>query len=105
MTNVIAEIDLFEKETIYLTSNFAKYNNFSYDTKFNGNVILNYIGHEITSENIDLSINESFVEVYNNVIYKSSINEIFADKLEIDLLTKDSKIFMFDNTKIKIIGK
>jgi len=105
MTNVVAQIDLFEKETIYLSSNFAKYNNFSYDTNFNGNVILNYIGHEITSENIDLSINESFVEVYNNVIYKSSINEIFADKLEIDLLTKDSKIFMFDNTKVKIIGK
>jgi lipopolysaccharide assembly outer membrane protein LptD (OstA) len=105
MTNVIAQIDLFEKDTIYLTSDFAKYNTLSLDTNFNKNVILVYTGHKITSENIDLSFEENFAWVYNNVVYKSSNNQLFADRLEIDLLTKDSKVFMYDDKKIKIIGK
>ncbi len=105
MTNVIAQIDLFEKDTIYLTSDFAKYNTLSLDTNFTKNVILVYTGHKITSENIDLSFEENFAWVYNNVVYKSSNNQLFADRLEIDLLTKDSKILMYGDKKLKVIGK
>ncbi len=105
MTNVNAQIDMFEKDTIYLTSDFAKYNTLSLDTNFTKNVILVYTGHKITSENIDLSFEENFAWVYNNVVYKSSNNQLFADRLEIDLLTKDSKIFMYGNEKLKLIGK
>ena len=105
MTNVIAQIDLFERDTVYLTSNFANYNTISLDTNFSKDVILQYTGHKISSENIDLSFKESFASVYNNIVYKNSTNQLFADKLEIDLLTKDSKIFMYNNKKLKIIGK
>ena len=105
MTNVIAQIDLFENETTNLNSDFAKYNTLNLNTNFNKNVILKYKGHKINSENMDLSFEENFVWVYNNVVYKSTTNQIFADRLEIDLITKDSKIFMNDNKKIKIIGK
>ena len=105
MTNVKAQIDLFKKDTIYVTSDFAKYNTISLDTNFNKNVNLQYTGHEINSDNIDLSFKENFAWVYNNIVYKSLANQLFADKLEIDLLTKDSKIFMYDNKKLIIIGK
>ena len=105
MTNVIAQIDLFEGDTVYLTSNLANYNTISLDTNFSKDVILQYTGHKISSENIDLSFKESFASVYNNIVYKNSTNQLFADKLEIDLLTKDSKIFMYNNKKLKIIGK
>jgi hypothetical protein len=105
MTNVIAQINFLKKDTVSLTANFAEYNTLSLDTNFKKNVVLTYIGHEISSENIDLSFAENFASVYNNIVYKSSANQLFADKLEIDLLTKDSKIFMYDNKKLKIIGK
>ena len=105
MTNVIAQIDLFKKDTIYLSSDFAKYNTLTLDTNFNKDVVLEYTGHKINSENIDLSFEENFAWIYNNVVYKSSINKLFADRLEIDLLTKDSKIFMYDDKKLKITGK
>ena len=105
MTNVIAQIDFLEKDIVYLTSDFAKYNILSLDTNFNKNVTLLYTGHEISSENIDLSFKENFAWVYNNIVYKSSVNQLFADKLEIDLVTKDSKIYMYNNKKLKIIGK
>ena len=105
MTNVIAKIDLFEKDNVYISSDFAIYNTLNFDTNFSKNVILEYTQHEISSDNLDLSFKENFVWVSNNIIYKSSTNQLFADKLNIDLLTKNSKIFMYDNKKIKIIGK
>ena len=105
MTNVEAELDFLEKDTVYLSSDFAKYNTLNLDTNFNKNVILNYTEHEVTSENMDLSFKNNFVWVYNNIVYKSSTNQLFADKLEIDLLSKDSKIFMNNNKKVRIIGK
>ena len=105
MTNVVAQIDLLEKDTVYLISDFAKYNSINLNTNFDKNVILKYTGHEITSDNIDLSFEKNFALIYNNVVYKNSTNQLFADKLEIDLLTKDSKIFMYDKKKLKIIGK
>ena len=105
MTNVKAQIDLFRKDTIYLNASFAKYNTLNFDTNFNKNVILEYTDHKISSENLDLSFRENFVTIYNNIVYKSSTNELYADKVEIDLLTKDSKIFMLNNKKLKIIGK
>ena len=105
MTNVQAQVNLFGKDTIYLNSGFAKYNTLNFDTNFNKNVILKYTEHKITSENLDLSFEENFAWVYNNIVYKSPVNQLFADRLEIDLLTKDSKVFMYNDKKIKIIGK
>ena len=105
MINVKAQIDLFKRDTVFLTSDFAKYNTTNLNTNFSKNVIMHYTGHKITSENIDLSFEKNFAWVYNNIVYKSSTNQLFADKLEIDLLTKDSKIFMYVNKKLIIIGK
>jgi len=105
MENVTSQINLFEKDTIYINSKFAQYDSLNFDTKFNEEVLLVYSEHTISSENMDLSFKKNFVWVYNNIIYKSPTNQLFADKLEIDLLTKDSKIFMLNNEKIKIIGK
>jgi len=105
MTNVVAKIDFLKQDTVNLTSDFAKYDTLSLDTNFKKNVILHYGEHKINSDNIDLSFKENFAWVYNNIVYKSSTNQLFADKLEIDLLTKDSKIFMYGSKKLKIIGK
>tara|TARA_B110000261_G_scaffold134859_1_gene152115 strand:+ start:1231 stop:1806 length:576 start_codon:yes stop_codon:yes gene_type:complete len=105
MTNVEAKIVFLKQDTVNLTSDFAKYDTLSLDTNFKKNVILQYGEHKINSDNIDLSFKKNFAWVYNNIVYKSSTNQLFADKLEIDLLTKDSKIFMYDSKKLKIIGK
>ena len=42
----------------------------------------------------------------NNLIYENNTTRLIADKIEIDLITKNSKIFMYnDQEKIKIDGK
>ncbi len=105
MTNVVAQIDLIRRDKVYLTADTAKYNTLTLDTNFSQNVILKYTGHEINSKNIDLSFKKNYIWVYNDIVYISPTNELFADKLEIDLLTKNSKIFMYGDKKLKLIGK
>tara|TARA_B100000767_G_scaffold254109_1_gene259230 strand:+ start:413 stop:988 length:576 start_codon:yes stop_codon:yes gene_type:complete len=105
MQNVKANINLVNKETIIIISSFAKYNNKSFDTAFSENVILEYLDNKIRADNIDLLLQKSFAQAYNNVIYTNQTTKLFADKLEIDLVTKNSKIFMKNGKKIKIIGK
>ena len=105
MKNVVARIEIFEKDTIYIKSLSAKYNTTSYETNFNKDVELKYLDHEIFAENMDLSFQKNFVWMYTNVIYKGFDYKLFADKIEIDLITKNSKIYTDDNEKVKIIKK
>ena len=105
MENVNANINLINKEIIIISSNFAKYNNKSLETTFSENVILEYLDNTIRADNIELLLQKSFVQAYNNVIYINPTTKVYADKLEIDLITKNSKVFMKNGKKIKIIGK
>jgi hypothetical protein len=103
MIDVEAKIDLANGTFIRLVSDTAKYNSLNSNTKFIKNVRLEYLEHKINSDNIDVILTESKIEAYNNMIYRSSDIKLSADKVELDLITKNTKIFMFDNSKVKII--
>ncbi len=105
MENVLANIDLIGRETITISSDYANYDNKNFNTIFRKNVILEYLDNKIVSDNMDLSVQEKFVQAYNNVVYTNLTNKLFADKIEMDLITKNSKILMNDGKKVKIIGK
>ena len=104
MTNVKAVIDIYNSDPIIITSNFAKYNVKNYDTKFKENVLVKHVDNKLNGENLDLSFQNNLMLMYNNIIYQNSDTKLLADKIEIDLITKDSKIIMNDKkSKIKII--
>ena len=106
MTNVIATIRIYNSDPIIITSNSAKYNIKNYDTNFKENVLVKHFDNKLNAENLDLSFQSNLMLVYNNIIYQNPDTKLFADKLEIDLITKDSKIIMNDKkSKIKIIRK
>ena len=105
MNNVFAKVEIFKKDTIYINSFSAKYNLVNYETNFNKDVELKYLDHVIFTENMDLSFQKNFAWLYTDVVYKSFDYELFADKIEIDLITKNSKIYTDNNKKIKIIKK
>ena len=106
MENVFAEIILKDSGPIIISSDFALYNNINYDTNFYTNVNLKHINHKINCEKIDLSFNDNLVLISNNVIYKNLNTELKADKIKINLLKKDMKIFMNENEKkVKIETK
>ena len=103
MTNVEAIINLINSDPIIIKSNYAKYNKINYETNFEEDVLLTYQTHRITSQNIDLSFENNLATIYNKIEYDNNNVKLSADILKIDLITKNSKIFM-DNEykKIKI---
>ena len=106
MRQVNAEIIMVNSEPIFITSDFAIYNNENYETIFSGNVVINHIDNKITCENFSISIENNLAYVSENVIFENSKGKLIADTIEIDLITKNSKIFMNDkNKKVIVINK
>ena len=94
MTRVNAKIKMASSSSILVLSDFAEYNSQTFETSFTKNVILNYEDHKINSDNLKLSFEKNLATIYDNIVYTSLNNIILADKLEFDMLTKNSKIFM-----------
>ena len=103
MTNVEAIINLINSDPIIIKSYYAKYNKANYETNFKEDILLTYQTHRITSQNLDLSFENNLATIYNKIVYDNNNVKLSADILKIDLITKNSKIFM-DNEykKIKI---
>ena len=105
LTNVIAYIFIKDSDTVKITSNFGEYNSKNYDTIFSENVIVIYPGHKITGEYLDFSFLKNLGTMSTNVVYNGEKTNLFADKLEMNLSTKDTKIFMNDaSEKVLIEG-
>ena len=104
LENVVAYIFIKDSDTAMITSNFGVYNSKNYDTIFSENVIILYPGHKITGEYLDLSFLKNLGTISKDVIYKGEKTSLFADKVEINLTTKDTKIFMDDKNK-KVLVK
>ena len=103
LINVEAIIILQNSDSISIKSNNAKYNTKNFDTLFNNSVYVNYGEHILKSEFLDLSFEKNLVSIYDNVRYLSGISSLRADKAEIDILNKKTKIFMESaNKKVQI---
>ena len=106
MTDVIAKLLFTDSDPINITSKYAKYNNETYETSFFENVRVKYLEHDIKTDNMHLSTQKNLITLNENIIYNNSNTKLLADKVEIDLLTKDSRIFMNNNIKkVEVIGK
>ena len=103
LENVIAYVFMKDSDTVKITSDFGKYNSKNYDTIFSKNVIVIYSGHKITGEYLDFSILSNLGVFTTNVVYAGEKINLFADKIEMNLATKDTKIFMNDNEKKVLI--
>tara|TARA_B100000787_G_C15981049_1_gene201599 strand:- start:64 stop:387 length:324 start_codon:yes stop_codon:yes gene_type:complete len=105
MKKVTATINFKDSSPINIYADNALYSNFNNNTNFYGNVLVTYVDNVIESEKMDLFFEKNFATISNNVIYKNLNTQLEADKVEIDLITKNSKIFMEDKSKkIRIIS-
>ena len=102
MTTVEAKIFLLDGSVIYIDSLNAEYNTISYDTKFNNKVRLNFLEHDIFCNNLNIFFKENLIEAFNDLNYKNLDIIMFADKIEIDLLTINSKIYNFKENSVII---
>ena len=105
LRDVVAFIFIKDSDTVKITSNFGKYNSKNYDTIFSKNVIVIYPGHKITGEYLDFSFLNNLGTMSTNVVYNGEKTNLFTDKVEMNLATKDTKIFMNDtNKKVLVEG-
>ena len=99
LTEVYALIKLTNSNNIEITSNFGKYNTINFDTIFSKNVLVNYLENKISGEYLDFSIGRNSMIISKNVIYTNLDNILKADVVEIEVDTKNSKIFMYNTEK------
>ena len=100
LTDVIAYIKLIKNsELIVITSNYGKYNTINYDTIFSKNVKIDYVDNIITGDYLDFSMMKNLLIVSRNVVYKNLENTMKADVIELDTMTKDTKIFMYNSNE------
>ena len=105
LTSVTAFINMRGGSQIKISSDKAIYNKFNYNSNFQDNVLITYQGHRITSEKLNLIFEKNIITIFDNVIYKNLNTQLEADKIEIDLITKKSRIFMNKKSeKVKIIS-
>jgi len=106
LTDVKAFIKLANTNNVTITSDYGRYNSNNFDTIFSKNVIINYLENKITGEYLDFSMQRNTMIISRNVIYTNLENILKADVIEINITTKDTKIFMFqDNKKVNIKSK
>ena len=99
LTNIKAIIKLVNSDDILITSDYGKYNSGNFDTIFSKNVIINYLNNKITGEYLDFSLERNSILMSKKVVYTNLENILKADALEMNLKTKDTKIFMYENQK------
>ena len=99
LTGVKAFIKIKWSEDIKISSDYGKYNTDNYDTIFSKNVIINYLDNKILGEYLDFSLQRNSMIITKDVTYSNLKNILKADVIEMNLKTKDTKIFMYENEK------
>ena len=99
LTNVEALIKLNNSEKIEVTSDYGKYNSENLDTIYSKNVNIIYLDNKINSEYLDFSINRNSMIISKKVVYRNLKNTLKADAVEINIKTKDTKIYRYEKDK------
>ena len=99
LTNVSGFVKLRNSNDIKITSKYGKYNTENFDTIFSKNVIIDYLDNNITGEYLDFSIKRGSMIMSNEIVYTNSNNILKADAIDMDIETKNTKIYMYENNK------
>ena len=103
LKSVKANIDLKNYKLIEISSDFGKYDINNYDTIFSKNVIITYLNSKITGDYLDFSWDKNLMIISKNVILENNKSLLKADVIELDIKSRDIKIFMYEeNKKINI---
>ena len=106
LEDVKAKIIIKNYSTFLIKSGKAKYNKLNLNTHFFSNVNLYYLNHSIKSEDLFLKYIDKEIKISNNVVYKNQNNRLEADEIDLDMITKTSKIYMKDEkNKVKAFIK
>ena len=92
LENVEGSIISSERPDIYISSNFAEYNYSNQNSKFYDDVVIKYNDQVIKCDNLDLKISDNIAIAYNNVTLQNKNSLMKAEKITMNILTKDISI-------------
>ena len=99
LTKINAVVNIKDGSLITITSDYGRYNTDNFDTIFTKNVIIKYLQNKIEGEYVDFSLERNSMIISKQVIYTNLKNILNADVIEININTKDTKIFMHEGKK------
>ena len=99
MKGVSAKIKIKNSSSIIVLADHAIYNKDTYNTNFYENIIMTYENSIINCDKFDLDFDKKIAILSDNIIYKNLNTKMIADKIELNLITKELKIFMNDKKK------
>lgn len=103
LKKINAKLIMKDKSIILIESDFGKYNVVNYDTILNKNIIITKEDLKIYGNTLEFSLIKNLIIVSENVILDNKVNFLKADVIEMNLITKDIKVYMFEkNNKVKI---
>ena len=99
LKSVKANINLKNYNLIEISSDFGKYDINNYDTIFSKNVLITYLNSKITGDYLDFSWDKNLMIISKNVILENNKSLLKADVIEVDIKSRDIKIFMYEENK------
>ena len=99
LKSVKAIMNMKDLKLVEISSDFGKYNIKNYDTIFSKNVIISYLDNIITGDYLDFSLDKNLMMISKNVVLKNKKSTLQADVVEVNIETKDIKIFMYEENK------
>ena len=105
MENVECFFTFKDNTVLIISSNKGVYNNISNDMQFSDNVKMEYLENPIFSDRAIFNNYENQLLVAGNVKGDGPTTNLRADELDFDLKTKDLKISMYSEERVKIKTK
>ena len=105
MENVKCTFTFKDKTVLTVISDKGVYNNLTNDMKFSENVRMDYLENILYSDRADFNNYENQLLVAGNISGEGPTTNLNADELDFDLNTKDLKISMYSEERVKIKTK
>ncbi len=99
LKSVNSIINLKNYKLIEISSDFGKYNINNSDTIFSENVIIKYLENKITGDHLDFSWDKNLMIISRDVALNNEKSSLQADVIEVNIKTRDIKIFMYEEEK------
>ena len=105
MENVKCLFTFKDNTVLTVISDKGVYNNITNDMKFSENVRMDYLENILYSDRADFNNYENQLLVAGNISGEGPTTNLNADELDFDLNTKDLKISMYSEERVKIKTK
>ena len=102
MLNMEANLHLSDGRIVRIVSNKGRYNKLTNDCFFEEDVKATDGETLIYADNLDLLATKNYVQIYNNVTLNHASGQLRADKVYYNFDTKNFKVSMLDEKRIKM---